>query len=61
MLRGLFAGSMIPEVVRNLEMPSSASGEMTAGRGDLRYLAKAEPEKARQQLPLEQVPMKGAP
>ncbi|HEX7633772.1 MAG TPA: hypothetical protein VF427_00665 [Noviherbaspirillum sp.] len=27
----------------------------------LRYLAGAEPEKIRQQLPLEQVPMKGAP
>ncbi|KIF80534.1 hypothetical protein TSA66_06440 [Noviherbaspirillum autotrophicum] len=27
----------------------------------LRYLAEAEPEQFRQQLPLEQVPMKGAP
>lgn len=27
----------------------------------LRYLADAEPDKIRQQLPLEQVPMKGAP
>jgi hypothetical protein len=33
---------------------------MTAG-GNLRYLAEAEPEKIWQQLPLEQVPMKGAP
>jgi hypothetical protein len=34
---------------------------MTAEEGILRYLAEAEPDKVWQQLPLEQVPMKGAP
>lgn len=40
-------------------MPSSAFGAMTARKEALRYLAETEPEDFRQQLSLEQVPMKG--
>lgn len=40
-------------------MPSSAFGAMTARKEALRYLAETEPENFRQQLSLEQVPMKG--
>ena len=48
----------IPEPIRNIRMPSSAFGMMTAREEALPYLAKTAPEKFRLQLSLEQVPMK---